>query len=332
ASALVKIAYGMGRVSAEHKERAAALVAQGKAGAAAARELDARTRRAQSMRAMGIFEPKAAEAMAAAFASGIDPERAVAAMRWDTVNPWAKVLEKLSSHPLVVNRIKALEESGLPGAPVRFGVLRAMAGDAVAVHQVADARVRFARELAIGVAPYAVVVPFLFFGAFTGSLVSIGFALTAAGVLFLVKQQLRFPSGHQPVDELASLLDRLDAGPMAGIPVTVKGQIIGRGFPGYRLSPDLVVQDASGFVPLAYRQPLPFLASLFALFRAEQFMGQEVVAHGWYRRAPGPMIELQTVTAGDGRAARSWTYVARYAGSVALAAIGLMVILAGLAG
>ena len=328
ASALVKIAYGMGRVSADQKEQAAALVAQGKAGAEAARALDARTRRAQSMRAMGIFEPKAADAMAHAFASGIDPERAVAAMRWDAVNPWAAVLEKLSSHPLVVNRIRALEQSGLPGAPTRFGVLRALAEDPGG--QLAAARARFGMELTIGLAPYAVAVPFLGFGAFTGSTLSIGIALAAAGVLFLVKQQLRFPAGHQPVEEVASLLERLDAGPMAGIPVEVKGRIIGRGFPGYRLSADLVVQDDSGFVPLAYRQPVPFLAELFGLFRAEKFLGQEVVARGWYRRAPGPMIELRQVVAADGRRARCWTYMARYGGSVALVAVGLGAALVGL--
>ncbi|MDQ3946627.1 MAG: zinc metalloprotease HtpX [Actinomycetota bacterium] len=332
ASALVKIAYGMGRVSAEHKEQAAALVAQGKAGAQAARALDARVRRAQSMRAMGIFEPKAADAMAHAFASGIDPDRAVAAMRWDAVNPWAPVLEKLSSHPLVVNRIKALEQSGLPGAPTRFSVLRTLANDSAAAGQVASARARFAKELTIGLAPYGVAVPLFGFGAFTGSATSIGLALAAAGLLFLVKQQLRFPAGHQPVAEVAGLLERLDAGPMAGIPVEVKGQIIGRGFPGYRLSPDLVVQDASGFVPLAYRQPVPFLAELFGLFRAEKFMGQEVVARGWYRRAPGPMIELQNVVAADGRRARSWTAVARYAASGALLVVGLITALAGLSG
>ena len=328
ASALVKIAYGMGRVSADQKEQAAALVAQGKAGAEAARALDTRTRRAQSMRAMGIFEPKAADAMAHAFASGIDPERAVAAMRWDAVNPWAAVLEKLSSHPLVVNRIRALEQSGLPGAPTRFGVLRALAEDPGG--QLAAARARFGMELTIGLAPYAVAVPFLGFGAFTGSTLSIGIALAAAGVLFLVKQQLRFPAGHQPVEEVASLLERLDAGPMAGIPVEVKGRIIGRGFPGYRLSADLVVQDDSGFVPLAYRQPVPFLAELFGLFRAEKFLGQEVVARGWYRRAPGPMIELRQVVAADGRRARCWTYMARYGGSVALVAVGLGAALVGL--
>jgi hypothetical protein len=207
-----------------------------------------------------------------------------------------------------------------------------MAADPTGAAQVADARLRFARELAIGLAPYAVAVPFVFFGAFTGSALSIGFALLAAGVLFLAKQQLRFPPGHQPVEEVASLLERLDAGPMAGIPVEVRGRIIGRGFPGYRLSPDLVVEDDSGFVPLAYRQPVPFLAELFALFRAERYMGQEVVARGWYRRAPGPVIELQTVTAADGRRTRSWTYLARYGGSVALMVAGLVTALVGLSG
>ncbi|MEW6475163.1 MAG: M48 family metalloprotease [Actinomycetota bacterium] len=331
ASALIKIAYGMGRVSADEKEQVAALVAQGKEGAAAARELQARNRRAHSMRAMGIFEPKSAEAMAHAFSAGIDPERAVAALRWDAVNPWATVLEKLSSHPLIVNRIRALEESGLPGAPTRFSVLRMMARADHA--QVLDARARFGKELVIGVAPYGIVGPLVLFGAFTGSAVAIGFALSAAGILFLVKQQLRYPAGRRPVDEVASLLERMDAGPMGGIPVEVKGRIIGRGFPGYRLSPDLVLEDGSGFVPLIYRQPvLPFLATLFGLLRAEKFIGQEVVARGWYRRTPGPSIELERVFAPGGLQARSFTVQARYAGSAGLLLIGVFVTLVGLSG
>jgi Zn-dependent protease with chaperone function len=331
ASALVKIAYGMGRVSADEKEQVAALVAQGKEGAAAARKLQARSSRGHSMRAMGIFEPKSAEAMAHAFSAGIDPERAVAALRWDAVNPWAKVLEKMSSHPLVVNRIRALEESGLPGAPKHFSVLRIMAQ---ADHgQVLEARARFGKELAIGVAPYGVVAPVVLAGAFTGSAVAIGFALSAAGVLFFIKQQLRYPAGRQPVDEVASLIERVDAGPMAGIPVEVKGRIIGRGFPGYRLSPDLVLEDASGFVPLVYRQPvLPFLATLFGLLRAEKFIGQDVVARGWYRRTPGPSIELERLVAADGRRARSFTPHFRYAGSAALLLAGILTTLAGLSG
>jgi len=331
ASALVKIAYGMGRASADEKEEVAALVARGKEGAVAARRLQARTRRAHSMRAMGIFEPQSAEAMAHAFSAGIDPSRAVAALRWDAVNPWASVLEKLSSHPLVVNRIRALEESGLPGAPKHFSVLRLMAQ--ADRRQILEARARFGKELAIGAAPYGVVAPLLLFGAFTGSAVAVGFALAAAGVLFFLKQQLRYPAGREKVHEVASLIERVDAGPMAGIPVEVKGRIIGRGFPGYRLSPDLVLEDESGFVPLVYRQPvLPFLATLFGLLRAEKFIGQEVVACGWYRRTPGPSVELQRVLAADGRQARSFTAHFRYAGSVALVVVGILTALAGLSG
>jgi hypothetical protein len=132
---------------------------------------------------------------------------------------------------------------------------------------------------------------------------------------------------------VASLLERVDAGPMGGIPVEVKGRIIGRGFPGYRLSPDLVLEDTSGFVPLVYRQPLlPFLATLFGLLRAEKFIGQEVIARGWYRRSPGPSIELERLFAGDGRVARSFTAPARYAGSAVLVLVGIITTVVGLSG
>ena len=329
ASALVKVAYGMGQVSGAQKEEAHALVAQGKEGRKEAARLAARTRRAQSMRAMGIFEPRSAEAMQAAFAQGIDPDRAVAAMRWDVVNPWGTTLEKLSSHPLVAHRIRDLEESGLPGAPRQWSVLRSLA--AAPPEEVFAARARFARELAIAVAPWAVLVGGLVFGLFPSSRFGMGLAVAVAGLLFFVKQHVRYPAEHPPVDEVAGLLERLDASPVTGLGVTVKGRIVGRGMPGYVLSPDLVVADSSGFVPLLYRQPLPFAAAFFGLFRASAFLGQEVVARGWYRRLPGPAIELRDVVAVDGRKARSWEWVARFAAAVVLVVVGVGLMLAGLA-
>jgi hypothetical protein len=328
ASALVKVAYGMGQVNAEHKTEIAALIAEGKAGKKAAAKLEARSRRAQSMRAMGIFEPKQADAMAAAFAGGIDPQRAVAAMRWDVVNPWGRTLEKLSSHPLVARRIAALEESGLPGRPRVWDVL--LGGATASEAEKWGVRQAFARELAIAVAPWVVLVAMLVLGVGLGSAVSVGLGLAIAGVLFFVKQQLRYPTKFSPVDEVTSLLERLDASPVAGIGVELRGQIIGRGFPGYVLSPDLVVQDRSGFVPLLYRQPVPFMAALFALFRAPQWMGQEVIARGWYRRMPGPVVELRQVQAADGsRHARSFQWVARYAASALVLFAGVIVMLVG---
>lgn len=329
ASALVKIAYGMGVTSGEQKEQVHALIASGRQGKKEAAKLSARARRARSMRAMGIFEPQSAEAVQYAFAHGIDPERALAAMRWDLTNPWGKTLEKLSSHPLVARRIRDLEESGLPGAPKQWSALRAMAG--ASPEQVMEARGRFAKELVIAVAPWVLVIGALVFGMMPASRFGAGLAVAFAGLLFFVKQQFRYPADHQPADDIAGLLERLDAGPVAGIPVTVKGQVIGRGMPGYILSPDLVIADDSGFVPLLYRQPLPFVAEIFGLFRAGAFQGQDVVARGWYRRLPGPAIELRDVHAVNGRKARSWEWVARYAASVVLILVGVGIMLVGLA-
>jgi len=329
ASALVKVAYGMGQVGAARKEEAHALIAQGKEGKKQAAALARSARRAQSLRAMGIFEPRSAEALQAAFAQGIDPDRALAAMRWDVVNPWGATLEKLSSHPLVARRIRDLEESGLPGAPRQWSVLRAMA--TAPPEQAFAARSRFARELALAVAPWAVLAGGLVFGLLPASRFGMGLALAVAGLLFFAKQSARYPGEHPPVDEVAGLLERLDAGPVAGIGVTVRGRIAGRGMPGYVLSPDLVVADRSGFVPLLYRQPLPFAAALFGLFRADAFLGQEVVARGWYRRLPGPAIELRDVRAADGRQARCWEWVARYVGAAVAVLAGVALMLVGLA-
>jgi Zn-dependent protease with chaperone function len=331
ASALVKVAYGMGQVRAQEKVEAAALVAAGKQGKAEAARRQKDTSRIRSMRAMGIFDPRAADAMAVAFERGVDPDRAVAAMRWDIVNPWGATLEKLSSHPLVARRIRALEESGLPGAPRQWSVLRAAA--TVDRAELLSLRARWARELAIAVGPWVLLVALVGFGAFTHSTVSIGLALALAGGGLVIKQLMRYPlHGHQPVGEITSLLEHLEAGPVAGLPVELRGWVIGRGTPGYLLSPDLVIQDQSGFVPLQYRQPFPFARALFGLTKVQGYLGQEVTARGWYRRTPGPVVELREVTAGDGRHTRTWPWVASYALSSVLLVVGLIVALAGVAG
>src|SRR5207248_8943704 len=201
-----------------------------------------------------------------------------------------------SSHPLVARRIQALEDAG-PGAPKHWSVLRSTA--TVTPEQRAAVRKSFPFELTIAIAPWVILL-LAVLGGVLQSVFSVGLAVAVAGVLFLLKQRVRYPTTFEAVDEVTSLLERLDASPVAGIGVNVRGTIIGRGMPGYVLSPDLVVQDSSRFVPLLYRQPLPFWASLFALFRAHRYMSQAGLSRGWYRRLPGPAIELREVQAADG--------------------------------
>jgi Zn-dependent protease with chaperone function len=331
ASALVKVAYGMGQVRAREQTEAAALVAAGNEGKAEAARREAETNRIRSMRAMGIFEPRAADAMAVAFGQGIDSQRAVAAMRWDTVNPWGRTLELLASHPLVAHRIQALEESGLPGTPRVWSVLRATADVDPSVRL--SLRARWARELLVAVGPWALLFAVVVFGAFTRSTTAIGLALVVFGGGLLIKQLLRYPLHvHEPVEEVASLLERLEAGPVAGMPVDVRGRIIGRGTPGYLLSPDMVIQDESGFVPLLYRQPIPFARAWFGLTKLREYLGQQVAATGWYRRSPGPVIEVREVRAAGGQTARTWWYPVAYGLSALVLLAGLIVTLVGIAG
>jgi Zn-dependent protease with chaperone function len=331
ASALVKVAYGMGQVRAEEEVQAAALVAAGKQGKAEAVRRQRDSSRIRSMRAMGIFEPRAADAMAVAFGQGVDPERAVGAMRWETVNPWGRTLELMASHPLVAHRIEALEESGLPGAPQHWSVLRATADVDAATRM--SLRSKWARELVIAYGAWALLLVMVFFGVFTHSTTAVGLALALAGGGLLYKQLVRYPMhAEQPQLEITSLLERLDAGPVAAIPVQVQGRVIGRGTPGYLLSPDMVVQDQSGFVPLVWRQPIPFARAWFGLKKIQAYQGQPVVAKGWYRRTPGPVIELREVHAADGRSSKTWWWAACYSASALLLGIGLIVALVGIAG
>ena len=281
------------------------------------------------MNVMGIFDQREAEALSAAFASGIDPTRAVAAMRWELVNPWGRTLEKLSSHPLVARRIAALED--VPGAePKTWSTLKATA--TVSPAEQASLWSSYWTQLTIAVAPWVVLL-LAVIGGVLQSVFSIGLAVAVSGGLFLWKQRMRYPTtAFSAVDEVTSLLERVDAGPVAGIGVNVKGKIIGRGMPGYVLSPDLVVQDSSGFVPLLYSQPLPLWGSIFALFKADKYFGQEVMAQGWYRRLPGPAVELRSVIAADGTQTKTYTWTTRYFASGLVLLVGLIVMAAGLAG
>jgi hypothetical protein len=185
----------------------------------------------------------------------------------------------------------------------------------------------------VAVGPWVLVFAMVAFGVFTRSTVAIGLALVAAGGGLLVKQAMRYPTQPgEAVPEITSLLERLEAGPVAGIPVEVQGWIIGRGTPGYLLSPDMVVQDQTGFVPLLWRQPLPFAREWFGLAKVRKFLGQRVVATGWYHRTPGPVIEVRSVRAADGTGTKTWWWAVCYGASALVLVAGLIVSLVGMAG
>ena len=319
-SALVAIGYGMGQVDAERAALAKEAMEAGNK--RAARRIARGNPRARAAGMLGIADPAQSSTVLAATEQGLEPREVMGALRWDAASPWARVQQLLSTHPLVLRRLAALETSGLPGAPQQWHASEV----AATCHgpDLTRARARFPFELVVRLAPWvAGLVVVLGWGRHDGLLVTQ--AAAALGVAVVVRALLVYrPGVSVPVDRVASLLERLDAGPVTGLPVSLRGRVTGRGMPGYVLSPDVVVQDDSGFVAVRYRQPWPLARSVFGLLRVPALQGQEVLVRGWNRRAPGPVLELRDLVPAEGARVRGWRWVAEYVVGVVLAVVGAL--------
>jgi Zn-dependent protease with chaperone function len=313
-SALVKVGYGM--------------TVQQRADAGAKRKKEKGSSRdfaTDRVRTLGIFDQGAAGAMANGFIGGLDVERAVAAVRWEGRNPWARVLETTSTHPLVGRRIATLQASDLPGRPKWLG-LDAAAAVGVGVEANRQLRLAFAADIAVLLVPWAALVTAVVLLLNAPATWEVGLLLVGAGVAFAIEQCRRYPFPARGVEQVTSLLQRMDASPVRGIAVEARGRIVGRDTPGYLFASDVVLQDDSGVVALDYRQPVPFADALFGFAKAKSFVGEDVVVRGWYRRTPEPVIELRDLRTADGRKVRPYLWLARFfaAGPIVVAGLAVM--------
>jgi Zn-dependent protease with chaperone function len=325
-SALVKIAYGIGQADRQRSNQVAALIAANQK--KQARALVRQGHRFTSVRALGIGNDRVDGALVDSIESGIDPKAALAAMKWDAINPWGRFTEKLATHPLVINRIAALETSGLPGAPSSWHAaeLKRIQGP-----EVDAARARFWWELPVRYVGFIALIAAVAVGFEQGHLQVAGELGLVAGTLLTIRALRRTPlTGFTPVDRVTALLGRMDASPVTGIPVSIKGRVLGRAMPGYIVSADIVVQDESGYVPVLYTNQLPFFRTFFALCRAGRFANEDVIVTGWYRRDTGPYLELRKVVPANGKAAGNSQFLINYTLSLMCLAISAIVIVASL--
>jgi heat shock protein HtpX len=317
ASALVKIAYGLARTQpavADKKQAQASLVAAGGA------------------KMMGIFDPKYCSSMALAAAGGYqastqsyDRQTTLNAMRWDLWNPWAMIAELSSSHPLPAKRLRHLD-----GLATTMGQRPAYD---LPDRQPESYWDEFATDLFVNYLPVL------------GLLLGGGGALAVAGVkeeswwlvgaaalagwalCNLIRLGFAYPKGSFPSSQVSDLVGEVKVSQIRCKPATLRGKVIGRGIPGLYWSDDLVVHDGSGFMTFDYRQPLTILEFLFGLFRAESFVGQDVVARGWYRRYPVPYFELWKVQLPDGTTHTCHNWAAKFWGTMlalVVAAFGVL--------
>jgi Zn-dependent protease with chaperone function len=287
ASALVKIAYGMVKLDGTYRETLQSGTKEEKK--------DANRQRAfgSAIAMMGISNINSAQSLALGMAN---PEQAAAVMKWDLVNPWSRVYELSSTHPLTALRIRALNEDARQmHIPVEYPLPE-------------DRSMRwgnFPLEFILWSAPFVPTAALFFEGAFYRVASRLGFVfpenftawmLIAAGALWAVRIAFRYHGKFEPrrIDDLLADLGVSQMRPRA---VELHGEILGNGVPGAFWSPDLVMKDETGLMFLLYRSSIPLGRLFFAIKDADSFIGETITVKGWYRRGLRPYVEISEIYA-----------------------------------
>lgn len=218
-------------------------------------------------------------------------------MRWDLWNPWARWYELHSTHPLVAHRLRYLSNQSND-----MGLFPYIEFDQVKPESYWD---EFLVDFFIFILP--LFLPLGVFAAFMWQSSRVRFSaqpvypfmLSALGIGLLIRSIFSYPEYHFPEFTVSTLLSQVKVSNVRPISCTVRGKVIGRGVPGYLFSEDFVLQDDTGIIFLDMRQPLGIWELLFAIIKAGTISGKEVVAKGWYHRAPVPYIELFRLSYAD---------------------------------
>lgn len=285
-SALVKVAYGL---------------------AAAPKDKKKDDMRMTAARAFGIFDPRAAQslALAGAGSGSVSIDSMENAMKWDLWNPWAKLFELGSTHPLPAKRIRALErQSEANGQLPRFS-FRAERPESYWDEFLVDVLINYLPLIALVVALAWVAISAYSLRFSVGAL---GLALLLVSLTWWLKRRFSYRHRFDERRAVSSLIGEVKVSAVRPIPCTLEGQIIGRGVPGLFYSEDLVLQDDTGYIVVDYRQPLGILEFLFGWLKAGELIGRRGKVMGWYRRSPRPYIELRKMMLEDGKTITSYSY------------------------
>ncbi len=293
-SALVKIACGLVKAYGEYEQKL-------KFGTNAEKKDVRREQRlGGTIAVMGISNVQSGAALVL---GGANPSEAAAVMRWDLVNPWARVYELNSTHPLTAFRVRALNE------------------DSIARHQAVEYPLPSERYVVWGLFPFEFAlwaVPVLAAWAlflddtikhlpasldwtpeFTAKL------LIFTGAAWILRTWYRYRGEFQPAT-ISALLRDTEVSQMRPRAVHLEGEIVGRGVPGSFWSPDLVLRDDTGMLFVLYRQSIPFARLIFGL-NADELTGQRVSLDGWFRRGLKPYVEMAKMTTSEGKTSRTWS-------------------------
>ncbi|HKI35164.1 MAG TPA: M48 family metalloprotease [Gemmataceae bacterium] len=300
AMALVKIAYG--------------LASQGKTAEDANEEKEDKKKKKEervsagvALRALNIFDDRQAVSLVVASSVGRgtdarhpDVENIKSAMQWDLWNPWAKLYELNSTHPLVAHRIVYLTDQAAHLGQEPLVVFDRRKPESYWDDFFVDLFMMFLPWLALLLGAGAVVGAWAMLAPGWVAperwvIGAIGAAIGAAGLGSLLKTNFVYRRDFFPHLSVAALMHKVKVSGVRPVPATLTGNIIGKGVPGLIWSKDFVLRDQTGILFMDYQQPLEIWNFLFGLLRAGKYQGKRVRITGWFRRAPVPFLEVYRI-------------------------------------
>jgi Zn-dependent protease with chaperone function len=276
--ALIKIAYGI--IAKEENPKSMKLL--------------------ESTRALGIMGFRTAKEVGLiAKVTNLDYQKIAKVLSYDFINPWAKISELKSTHPLTGKRLLWLDEiSKEMGVEPLFNISKIIKEIQINKKQIWS---NFILGIIINFLPSIAILILLIL-----SLLEVNyhpiflfppFWIIFLGISLIFRTIYRFPSfDNTETKNILSLMEDLYADPIKGKPIILRGTIVGRGMAGYYFSEDLMLQDETGLIYLNYQSGIPLAGNiLFALKKVEKIIGKEVEIRGWFFRSKFHYVTLDYV-------------------------------------
>ena len=275
--------------------------------------------------ALGIFDSKTSKSLIIETNNDISDKDAVKnAMKWEMWNPWAKLYELNSTHPLISKRLSMIGKSCKDYGQEPYVIFDLEKKESYTGN--------FLLELLLVMLPTIIALVtgglLIYFAANEQDMWKLigGIGLLLLTIsLFLIFKRSHRGKNFQKVT-VRDLLGVVNVSGVTAVPCEVEGKIIGKGDPGCIFSEDYIVKDKTGILFVDYKQPLRILDKIFAIFKSAKYVDQDVIIRGWYRRNPTPFIEIYEWEA-LGEHKKIYTYKTKLVCYAIMAIISLVLII-----
>lgn len=262
----------------------------------------------ESTRALGICDPKTPFTSATAYQIGGISQRIGQIFLWDLFNPWGWWLELKSTHPLTGKRIRALT---LYAQQLELDTELSMGAVLKEENKLSKGRfyANFVLDILILVLPLLGIIVGIVM-ANTAEISQLQGGLWGFGGGMLLKTFLVYPSYARSLDtDIFSLMSDPYLSPIRGLPIRLKGQLLGRADVGYHLG----FQDRSGILNAHYCHGLGWLGTLFFSWKhLKKGINPPASTVGWFRRGLTPSVDMAELATSKHRInayPRLWCYL-----------------------